>query len=120
MTFKKPHRICNTPVVIPGMAEGETNCITATLKELKDRYELRIGIPRFRKQDIDVCITDGFLYVYESSKVSGRVLGYFLLTANVQQDEIKAFYRNYGLKIVMPLARPDGKVIHIPIQNNSI
>jgi len=120
MTFRKPYRICN--MAIPGKPEptaGNENGVTATLKELKDRYELRIWIPGSRKRNYAVSITDGILYVYEdkvkdlSSK--SDILGRFILPANVQQDKVEAYYRNYGLKIILPIASPGATTIRVPV-----
>ncbi len=120
MTFRKPHRICNIAadsLIDPVAAKCEV--ITTTLKELKDKYELRISIPGFKKHDYKMYVTGGVLYVCKENE---RVLkddcslsGHFLLPANIWQDEIKAFYRNYGLKVIMPIIPPDGKIINIPI-----
>jgi len=118
MTFTKPHRICNiAPALVAGPAEGNANCIKATLKELKNRYELRIVIPAFHKRGLAIYIIEGTLYVYENKETpadSHTVLSCFLLPGRVQQDEIKAYDRNYGLKIIMPFCR-DKKVLRIPI-----
>ncbi|HEU4610172.1 MAG TPA: hypothetical protein VFS31_18760, partial [Chitinophagaceae bacterium] len=63
-------------------------------------------------------ISEGILYVYQSHEASAEkntLLACFTLPANVQQDKVTAFYRKYGIKILLPLAAPNGVIISIPV-----
>ncbi|WP_118953493.1 hypothetical protein [Taibaiella helva] len=118
MTFRKPYRICNkaNPAACP--APLKSGAVTATLKELKDRYELRVWIPGSEQHDHFLSISEGLLYVYQSRSASSEkdvLLACFVLPANVQQDKVVAFCRKYGIKIIMPVAPLNGVVISIPV-----
>jgi len=113
MSFKKPFRICNEiSLAAPDFVA------TATLKELKDRLELRISIPDSNKYRYSITIADGALQVHEDSKVArdnARLYCSFMLPANVAQNKVTALYRSYGLKIIMPLFPHSPAVIHVPL-----
>lgn len=119
MTFKKPYRICNKAVL---EMQDRSEIITATLKATKRQYELRIRIPNAKKCQYSVAITRGMLYIYEGTDTmsgNSRVLGCFLLPANVQQNKVQAFYRNYGLKILMPIMPHDEITLQVPVLRES-
>jgi hypothetical protein len=123
MPFNKPCRIHNTsPTGIPAGFSVPDRGIHSTLTEYKDHYELRIRIPRHILCDYDVFIKDGMLVINgiipleESDK--SLLLACFLVPANAKQQDITGVYRNYGLKIIMPII-PDGKIIKVPLVRES-
>lgn len=119
MSFKKPYRICNRSAseswsLVPDPSEA----VCAILKEAKDRYELRISIPAVQQYRLSVAIKQGILHVYASGadgKIEGRLLGAFVLPANILWPQVKAYCCSYGLWVQLPLAQPDGIVIHVPV-----
>lgn len=120
MSFKKPCRIHNaTRTSIPVGFSGNEYRTNAALTEYKDRYELRVWIPHVDKRTFGACIKDGILIVYENFREAENdkqnVLACFLLPANAQQNKAEGLWRNYGLKIVIPIAVPEGKTIKVPI-----
>lgn len=120
MPFKKPYRICNKTVLA---MPDHSSAVTATLKELKDRYELRLWIPGSKRHNYTVVIAEGTLYVYESGEPAlnpSEIYGSFMLPANVRQDKVTALLRNYGLKIIMPLAPANGIMIRVPVLKEGI
>jgi hypothetical protein len=119
MPFKKPYRICNTSAadswsLVPDASEP----VCATLREVKDQYELRISIPGVHKRGFSVVIKQGILYVYDFADAEGiyrRLYGAFILPANIQWDKVKAYRRSYGLEIILPLTPEGGIEVHIPV-----
>lgn len=115
MTFNKPCRICNRAV--PAMPQRLPPA-SATFKELKGSYELRIRIRGAHAPSYIIVITEGILYVYEESGATSGddgLLCSFTLPANVLQNQVRAFRCNYGLKVVMPKARPNGIIVQVPL-----
>lgn len=119
MTISKPYRICNPP------AKGKTiletchpDCTTVFLKEGKEQYELRIHLVATKKQTYAISICDGILYLISNAAKEVRkrdLITRFPLFANIQQNKIQAFYRPYGIKVLMPKVPSDGIVVIIPI-----
>lgn len=115
MSFEKPCRICNH---LPLAAPVSLPAVTANLKEVNDRYELRITIPQAGRRSYFVIITGGTLYVYEENTATpdhNLLLASLTLPANVLQARVIALYRPYGLKILMPIAAQDGATIQVPL-----
>ncbi len=119
MSFKKPYRICNKSAadgwsLIPDAAEP----VCATLREMKDRYELRISIPGAQEHVYSITIRQGILYVYDAADnkdIGKRLFGAFILPANIQWDKVRAYHRSYGLEIVLPMAPHDGIAFSVPV-----
>lgn len=126
MSYKKPCRICNNASFdIPSLEKPDL--VTATLKELKSRYELRICIPAVRHDaELSVFIWDNSVQVFnqelnQDHKKTDSLLFRFLLPSNVLTLNIRALKRPYGLNVILPKKPHENKEerIRVPLETQA-
>ena len=106
--------------------KGEKNNLMKTdIKETENSYILDIDLPGYKKEDIKVDVTDGYLTI--NAKVSnekhdeqkgkyvrrerfmGECTRSFYVGDDIKEDEIKANFKNGILNLEVPKVKPEEK-----------
>lgn len=103
----------------PFFTRGENKLMKTDIKEKGDKYLLEVDLPGYEKEDIKIEIDDGYLTVHasmnknvdESDKDSkyvhkeryvGECSRSFYVGEDIDQEDIKASFKNGTLKIEVP------------------
>ena len=103
----------------PFFTRGENKLMKTDIKEKGDKYLLEVDLPGYEKEDIKIEIDDGYLTVHasmnknvdESDKNSkyvhkeryvGECSRSFYVGEDIDQEDIKASFKNGTLKIEVP------------------
>ena len=103
----------------PFFTRGESKLMKTDIKEKGDKYLLEVDLPGYEKENIKIEIDDGYLTVHasmnknvdESDKDSkyvhkeryvGECSRSFYVGEDIDQEDIKASFKNGTLKIEVP------------------
>ena len=106
--------------------KGEKNMLMKTdIKETDNSYILDIDLPGYKKEDIKIDITDGYLTINAKTsnevkdekkgkyvrreRFSGEATRSFYVGDDVKEDEIKASFKNGILNLEVPKVNPEEK-----------
>lgn len=106
--------------------KGEKNNLMKTdIKETEDNYILDIDLPGYKKEDIKVDITDGYLTINAKTssdkeekekgkfvrreRFTGECSRSFYVGEDIKEDEIKASFKNGILNLEVPKVKPEEK-----------
>ncbi len=103
----------------------KNNLMKTDIKETEDSYILDIDLPGYKKEDIKVDITDGYLTINAKTsqekedkekgkfvrreRFSGECSRSFYVGEDVKEDEIKASFKNGILNLEVPKVKPEEK-----------
>ncbi len=102
----------------PFFTENESKIMRTDIKEKKDKYLIDIELPGYQKEDIKIDVEDGYLTVHaetssnKEEKEDGKFIRKeryvgscsrsFYVGNEVQNDDVKASFKNGMLKIEIP------------------
>lgn len=103
----------------PIFGRSAKNLMKTDVREMDDSYEVDVDLPGFKKDEIKLELTDGYLVISASKGVekddkdkkgrlirnerySGAVQRSFYIGTEVTEDEVKAKFEDGVLKITLP------------------
>ena len=95
----------------PFFTEHENKIMKTDIKEKKDKYLIDVELPGYQKENIKIDIEDGYLTVHAESedgkfirkeRYVGSCSRSFYVGNEVQNEDIKASFKNGMLKIEVP------------------
>ena len=106
--------------------KGEKNNLMKTdIKETEDSYILDVDLPGYKKEDIKVDITDGYLTINAKTssenneeekgkfvrreRFMGECTRSFYVGEDIKEEEIKASFKNGILNLEVPKVNPEEK-----------
>lgn len=103
----------------------KNNLMKTDIKETDNSYILDIDLPGYKKEDIKVDVTDGYLTINAKTsnevndkekgkyvrreRFTGEVTRSFYVGEDVKDEEIKASFKNGILNLEVPKVKPDEK-----------
>ena len=101
----------------------EDNYMKTVIKENDDNYLLEIEMPGAKKEDIDIKLEDGYLYVtyvvkednkenykyIKNERFFGKLKRSFYVGYDFKKEQVEASYVDGILKIVLPKLKPEEK-----------
>jgi HSP20 family protein len=91
-------------VIDNAITEGIDNATSsAKLKDNGDNYSLRVDIPGFEKEEIDIDIVSNILYL-KAKNAEGRKSLSFYVPKNINKEAISASLKNGQITIILPKA----------------
>lgn len=103
----------------------KNNLMKTDIKETEDSYILDIDLPGYKKEDIKVDITDGYLTINAKTsnekeekdkgkfvrreRFTGECSRSFYVGEDIKEEEIKASFKNGILNLKVPKVNPDEK-----------
>ena len=105
---------------------NEKNMFMKTdIKENDNSYILDIDLPGYKKEDIQIDVTDGYLTIHAKTsneeneeekgkfvrreRFTGEVSRSFYVGEDIKEDEIKATFKNGILNLEVPKVNPEEK-----------
>ena len=102
----------------PFFTRGESKLMKTDIKEKGNHYELEVDLPGYEKENIKIELSDGYLTVHASMNKSvddekdskyvhkeryvGECSRSFYVGEDIDQEDIKASFKNGTLKIEVP------------------
>ena len=102
----------------PFFTENESKMMKTDIKEKKDRYLIDIELPGYEKENIKIDVEDGYLTIHaemnsnkeekedgkfvRKERYSGSCERSFYVGDDVENEDIKAMFKNGVLKIEVP------------------